>query len=243
MIAAFFDIDGTLYRNGLLIEHFKKLIKYEIIDEMVWFEKVRTPFQEWAIRKGDYEHYLEEVSSAYKDSMIGLDEKTIEFIAETVIQQQWEKTYVFTRDRIRWHLDQGHYVFFISGSPDFLVSKMAEHYGITDFRASTYVYDAERRFTGEVLPMWDAANKRIAINQYVQQYALELDRCYAYGDTGGDLTMLQMVGHPVAINPNRNLLRAIFANEELKQRISIVVERKDMIYRITPECVDLEGLK
>lgn len=242
MIAAFFDIDGTLYRNGLLIEHFKKLIKFEIIDEMVWFEKVRTPFQEWAIRKGDYEHYLEEVSSAYKDSMIGLPENTIEFIAEAVIQQQWEKTYVYTRERIRWHQEQGHDVFFISGSPDFLVSKMAEHYGITGFRASTYVYDENKRFTGQVLPMWDGYNKRLAIHQYVEDYALDLKDCYAYGDTGGDLTMLQMVGHPIAINPNRNLLRAIFENEGLKSRISIVVERKDMIYHIRPDCVDLEGL-
>ena len=30
-IAAFFDIDGTLYRDSLLIEHFRKLIKYELI--------------------------------------------------------------------------------------------------------------------------------------------------------------------------------------------------------------------
>ncbi|MEG0642009.1 MAG: HAD-IB family hydrolase, partial [Clostridium sp.] len=29
-IAAFFDIDGTLYREGLITEVFKKLIKYEI---------------------------------------------------------------------------------------------------------------------------------------------------------------------------------------------------------------------
>ena len=32
-IAAFFDIDGTIYRNALLIEHFKKLIKYELFKE------------------------------------------------------------------------------------------------------------------------------------------------------------------------------------------------------------------
>lgn len=32
-IAAFFDIDGTLYRDSLMVEHFKKLIKYDIIDQ------------------------------------------------------------------------------------------------------------------------------------------------------------------------------------------------------------------
>ena len=32
-IAAFFDIDGTLYREGLITEVFKKMIKYEIINQ------------------------------------------------------------------------------------------------------------------------------------------------------------------------------------------------------------------
>ena len=27
-IGAFFDIDGTIYRDSLMVEHFKKLIKY-----------------------------------------------------------------------------------------------------------------------------------------------------------------------------------------------------------------------
>lgn len=239
MIAAFFDIDGTLYRNSLLIENFKKLIKYEIVDEMVWLDRVRKPFQEWAIRKGDYENYLEDVAAAYKDAMIGLDERTIEFLAEQTIEQNWEKTYVFTRERIHDHLEQGHKVVFISGSPDFLVAKMAAHYGVEDFMASHYVFDGDKRFTGEVKPMWDATNKRIAIMSFVERYNIDLSQSYAYGDTLGDLTMLEMVGHPVAINPNRNLFRVIRQDEKLKQRITVVVERKDMIYRIDPDSSDV----
>lgn len=42
--AAFFDIDGTLYREGLISEVFKKLIKYEIIDEEKWYKEVRPEF-------------------------------------------------------------------------------------------------------------------------------------------------------------------------------------------------------
>lgn len=37
-IAAFFDIDGTLYRDSLMVEHFKKLIKYDIIDQKNWYK-------------------------------------------------------------------------------------------------------------------------------------------------------------------------------------------------------------
>lgn len=31
--AAFFDIDGTIYREGLITEVFKKIIKYDLVDE------------------------------------------------------------------------------------------------------------------------------------------------------------------------------------------------------------------
>ena len=40
MIGAFFDIDGTICRNSLLTEHFKKMIKYELIDSLEYEEKV-----------------------------------------------------------------------------------------------------------------------------------------------------------------------------------------------------------
>lgn len=235
MVGAFFDIDGTLYRNSLLIENFKKLVKYEIIDQMVWLDRVRKPFLEWAVRKGDYENYLEDVSLAYQDAMVGLDERTIDFLADQTIEQNWEKTYVYTRNRIHEHLSSGHKVVFISGSPDFLVAKMAAHYGVKDCMASRYVFDANRRFTGEVLPMWDAANKKKAIHSFVAQYQIDLEASFAYGDTSGDLTMLEMVGHPVAFNPNRNLFNKVLKDDALKKRVRIVVERKDMIYRIDPD--------
>ena len=35
-VAAFFDIDGTLYREGLITEVFKKMIKCEIIEPEKW---------------------------------------------------------------------------------------------------------------------------------------------------------------------------------------------------------------
>ena len=46
-IAAFFDIDGTIYREGLITEVFKKIIKYELVDETKWYKDVRPSFIKW----------------------------------------------------------------------------------------------------------------------------------------------------------------------------------------------------
>lgn len=239
MIAAFFDIDGTLYRNSLLIENFKKLIKYEIVDHSIWFDRVKKPFESWSIRKGDYEEYLLDVSAAFKESLEGVEESVIEFIANQVVSQHWEMTYVYTRKRIEWHKEQGHQIFFISGSPDFLVSKMAEHYGVRYYSASEYVIE-DGHFRGKLNPMWDSENKKRALNTFVKEQDIDLHASFAYGDTSGDLSMLEMVGHPIAINPNRNLVDLILKDDGIRKRVKIVVERKDMIYQIDPESL-MEG--
>ena len=57
-IGAFFDLDGTLYREGLITEVFKKMVKYEIIDEERWYNDVRPDYIRWDKRQGDYDDYL-----------------------------------------------------------------------------------------------------------------------------------------------------------------------------------------
>ena len=57
-IAAFFDIDGTLYRDSLMTEHFKKLIKYEVVDEKYWLNGVKDSYINWDKRFEDYDNYL-----------------------------------------------------------------------------------------------------------------------------------------------------------------------------------------
>ncbi len=48
---AFFDIDGTLYRDSLMIEHFKKLLKYELLDETIWHTQLKEKYLNWQKRR------------------------------------------------------------------------------------------------------------------------------------------------------------------------------------------------
>ena len=57
-IAAFFDIDGTIYREGLITEMFKKMVTHEIISSNRWTDEVRPAFMAWDRRVGDYDEYL-----------------------------------------------------------------------------------------------------------------------------------------------------------------------------------------
>ena len=109
---------------------------------------------------------------------------------------------------------------------------MAEKYEVTEYRGSTYKVDEENKFTGELIRMWDSSSKRKVLNELIEKYNVDLEKSYAYGDTTGDLSMLRLMGNPVAINPNLPLIEAIKKDEELSRKATIIVERKNVIYKL-----------
>ena len=230
--AAFFDIDGTLYRDSLMVEHFKKLVRYDIIDQKAWFEHARDTFMDWDKRQGNYDDYLDDICELYVNSLIGLDKTCIDFTSDQVIKLKSDRVYKYTRSRIKWHLENNHIVIFISGSPNFLVEKMAKKYNVTDFIGSDYIFENEV-FNGRVIPMWDSSSKNNAINDFIKKYDIDLSESYAYGDTNGDINMLRRVGNPIAINPTKELINHISNDENISKCAKIIIERKDIVYSLS----------
>lgn len=241
--AAFFDIDGTLYREGLITEVFKKLIKYEIIQPERWYNDVKPEYVKWDRREGDYDNYLLKMADIYTEAIKGLHKYQVEFIAKNVVAQKGDRVYTFTRDRIRWHKEQGHMVITISGSPIELVKEMSLKHGFDDYRGTIYVMNKNEIYTGEVVPMWDSKSKKKAIEELALKYSIDLDNSYAYGDTAGDFSMFQMIKYPLCINPTRELLNKVMNSPEVRNKIRIIVERKDAIYNLKPEYLDLIQVK
>lgn len=229
-IAAFFDIDGTLYRDSLMTEHFKKLIKYEVVDERYWINGVKDTYINWDKRFEDYDNYLFGVSEAYVQVITGLHKKYIDFATEQVMKLKADRVYKFTRNIIEKHKKNGHLIIFISGSPDYLVEAMGKKHHAFLAIGSKYIIENDK-FTGEVIPMWDADSKNKTIDKLVEEYNIDLSESFAYGDTNGDYNMLRRVGNPVAMNPSRELLSKIKENKELAEKATILIERKDVIYK------------
>lgn len=238
-IGAFFDIDGTLYREGLIAEVFKKLVKYEIIEAEKWYNEVRPEYQKWDKRQGNYDDYLLKMADIYVEAVKGLHRSQVEFIAKKVVNQKGDRVYTYTRDRIAWHKSQGHKVITISGSPNELVKAMAEKHGFDDFRGALYRMDDNHIYTGKVLPMWDSKSKSKAILEFKEKYNLDLSKSYAYGDTAGDFSMFKAVGNPICVNPTRELIKKVMEDVEVREKINIIVERKDVVYKLQPDCIHI----
>jgi HAD superfamily hydrolase (TIGR01490 family) len=230
-IAAFFDIDGTLYREGLITATFKKLIKSEIIEQKRWYNEVKEKYVKWDKRIGNYDDYLLKMAEIYVEAVQGLHRKQIEFIAKRVVDQNGDRVYSYTSDRILFHKKAGHKVIAISGSPGELVAEMAKKHNFDDYIGTVYYKDNDGIFTGKIYPMWDSRNKEKAIANFVEKYDIDLSQSFAYGDTAGDFSMFKAVRHPIAVNPTRELISLLKKDPTTRDKTKIVVERKDMIYK------------
>ena len=222
-IAAFFDIDGTLYREGLITEVFKKLIKSELIETDRWYKEVKPYYVKWDKRIGNYDNYLLKMADIYSEAIIGLHRSQIEFIAKQIINQKGDRVYTYTRDKIKWHKDQGHIIITISGSPIELVREMSIKYGFDDYIGTKYILSENDVYTGDIIPMWDSVSKKTAIDNFVSKYDIDLNQSYAYGDTSGDYTMLTSISQPTVINPTKELLLKILEDHELREKINIII--------------------
>ena len=177
------------------------------------------------------------------EALKNFNKDEMDFVAKRVMELKGDKVYRYTRDRLKYHKGKGHKVIIISGSPDFLVAKLAEKYGADDYRASIYKVNENGVFTGEVEPMWDEKSKKKAIKDFCQKYEIDLKKSFAYGDTTGDLTMFKAVKNAIAINPAKKLFKKIKNNEKLKGKVTIIVERKDIIYQLDANVEILEENK
>lgn len=238
--AAFFDIDGTLYREVFMKELFKRMIKSEIIKEDEWYTQVKPYYDQYDRRVGSYDDYLIKMANIYTVAIKGFHRSFIEHIIHNVVRDMGLRNYLFTRNRIKWHKNEGHVVITISGSPEELVHEMADLHDFDDYKGSVYPVDEKERYTGEVIPMWDSKSKQKAIFDMTEKYDIDLSASYAYGDTAGDFTMFKLVGHPVLVNPTRELVNLVLADPEVRKKAEVAVERKDLIYRIKIDDLELE---
>jgi alcohol-forming fatty acyl-CoA reductase len=96
----------------------------------------------------------------------------------------------------------------VSGSPDFIIAPLAEGLGIRDFAANRLVFSSGLATGRLQAPVMAGDDKAQWCEAYAASRRLSLDSCWGYADSYYDLPFLAIVGHPVAVNPDRRLAAA-----------------------------------
>jgi HAD superfamily hydrolase (TIGR01490 family) len=117
--------------------------------------------------------------------------------------------------RIAWHCARGHRVFLVSGTLAPLARVAARNLAVC-VSAEIDVCATELEVAPGRTRIWNGRTagehmsggaKLRALKMFAARYGLDLARSYAYGDSAGDLQMLEAVGHGSAVNPTRRLAR------------------------------------
>lgn len=130
---------------------------------------------------------------------------TRRWVAEQVVQ------FVAPEGR-RWlagHRSRGHRVALITASPSYTATALAEHLDIADEDVMGTGFEVRNgRFTGRMIePMVIGEGKLAAAQAYAERHQIDLQASYFYTDSIADLPLLEKVGYPVAVNPDRPLLK------------------------------------
>ena len=109
-------------------------------------------------------------------------------------------------EKIEFHRQQGHAVALISASTQFAVQPVAEYLQV-DFLC-TQLIDRDDELIGKVIdPPCYGPGKVVWAQRYAADHGAQLGDAYLYTDSYSDRPLLDAVGHPVAVNPDRRLRR------------------------------------
>jgi HAD superfamily hydrolase (TIGR01490 family) len=206
MEAAYFDLDKTVIAKASLVAFGRPLYDAGMISRLVVMR---------ALWSNLLFHYLgadEERMRKFRSSALrmtrGWDQALVSSIVRDTLADVIEPiVYAEALDLIEEHHRAGRRVFLVSASPEEIVAPLAQFLGVDEAISSRAELDADGRYTGNV-EFWSyGPYKAEAIRHSAERLGIDLDRSYAYSDSATDVPMLEAVGHPVAVNPDRDLAR------------------------------------
>jgi len=222
---AVFDIDGTVFRSSLIIELVNKFIEEGLFPKEVQ-SAYSEEYQRWLDRRGSYEDYINKVVAAYGNHIGGIKLSDAMDVAERMMIFHKNRVYRYTRDLV-YKLRKTHFLLAVSHSPYHVVDPFCRAWGFQKVYAMIYEIDDSEVFTGNIEYEDLIGRKDKILKRAIEKEDLTTRGSVGVGDTEADIGMLKMVSRPIAFNPNKKLYQAARRN-----RWEIVVERKDMIYKL-----------
>jgi HAD superfamily hydrolase (TIGR01490 family) len=204
--AAFFDLDKTViarasivafgrpfYRGGLIT---RRTVLRALYGQLVY------------LHLGASEERLERIRESVLKLTKGWSRQRVADIVAEALEQIVEPIiYAEAADLIEEHKEAGRLVVIVSASPDEIVSPLGRYLGADRVIASRACLDGEGRYTGSMEFYAYGEFKAEAMRELAETEGIDLAESFAYTDSYTDLPMLEAVGHPVAVNPDRVLAR------------------------------------
>jgi HAD superfamily hydrolase (TIGR01490 family) len=205
--AAFFDLDKTVIAKASMVAfsgplHRAGLLSRGLLLRAAWGQLVYTQFGASAEKLAKLRDSVLLLTRGWDHSQISaIVRETLEQVVEPIVFDE-------ALDLIRWHRSEGRKVFIVSASPEEIVAPLARYLGVDEALATRAELDEQGRYTGRTELYCYGPEKVTVIRAAAERDGIDLSRSYAYSDSATDLPMLEAVGIPSVVNPDRELLKA-----------------------------------
>jgi HAD superfamily hydrolase (TIGR01490 family) len=207
--AAFFDLDKTVIAKSSTLAFSRPFYAGGLINRRV---VLRSSYAQFVYLLGGADHDQMERMRQYLSAMVtGWDVQAVrDIVAETLHHIVVPIVYDEAVTLIEQHHAAGRDVVIVSSSGYEVVEPIGRMLG-ADRVIATQMVVADGKYTGEIEHYVYGPAKATAIQDLADVY--DLEHSYAYSDSVTDLPMLEVVGHPVAVNPDKQLRRIATENE------------------------------
>ena len=203
--AAFFDLDKTIIAKSSTLAFSKPFQAGGLISRGVVLRSTYAQFV-YVIGRADHDQ-MEKMREFLSALSAGWDVQTVrEIVAETLHHVVDPLVFDEAVSLIEDHHLAGRDVIIVSASGAEVVEPIGAMLGADGVVATRMRIEAGR-YTGEIDYYAYGENKAAALRELAVEHGYDLEASYAYSDSATDIFMLEAVGHPYAVNPDRELRR------------------------------------
>lgn len=207
--AAFFDLDETVVARSSTLAFGRTMYRAGLLPRSVMVKGAYT--QAVCGLFGASSERMDRRREALLALTKGWDAARVERVVREALQEVVDPiVYAEALELLDEHRAAGRELYFVSAASMEIVRPLAEYLGVPHVLASQLGVDEEGRYDGTLASYRYGPAKAVAIRAEAEARGLDLAASWAYSDSVTDLPMLEAVGHPVAVNPDR-ALRALAA--------------------------------
>jgi HAD superfamily hydrolase (TIGR01490 family) len=201
--AAFFDLDKTVIAKSSTLAFGRPFFQGGLINRRAVLKGAYAQFV-FSLAGADAVQ-MERMRSQITAMTTGWDVAVVhDIVRETLHEIVDPLVYAEAADLIEAHRAAGREIVIVSSSGAEMVAPIGEMLGV-DRVVATRMVTVDGRYTGEIDFYAYGENKAVAMRELAAEQRWELADCWAYSDSVTDLPMLEAVGHPTAVNPDRGL--------------------------------------
>ncbi len=204
--AAFFDLDRTLMSGSSGAQFGRAAYRAGLVS--------RAQVARWGIDhlrfrlRGATDQDTDALVALVNDLLRGIPERTLRRMVPDLLEGILPRIYPQMVAEVRSHQDAGRPAFIVSAASNGVVELLARVLDMEGGIGTRYEVDSDGLYTGRLLGGLNYGELKVEpMRRFADEHGIDLAESWAYSDSVSDLPMLELVGHPIAVNPDSELAR------------------------------------